>query len=316
MLMALLKDKKARLVAKGFNQQEGIDYTETFTPVAKMVTVRTLLAISSINNWHVQQLDINNAFLHGDLNEEVYMAVPSGYKKPLPPNTVCRLTKSLYGLKQANIQWFIKLTTFLISVGFTQSHADSSHFIYFKDKDALVLLIYVDDILLAGNNFSLITDIKDQLHQTFSIKDLGPFHYYLGIEFLRNSHGVAQASFRGTQRNNQLYQDPPQRQSRALADCSCEITWLCSLLQDLKVPIPTPVRIICDNISTIALASNLLQHARTKHIEIDCMCDPYTLPTCGWGDNGTGFTINSVARNRVPNGRVSSAAANVKEKTS
>ncbi|GKG01185.1 homogeneously-staining region [Tanacetum coccineum] len=81
---------------------------------------------------------------------------------------------------------------------------------------------------------------------------------------------LAQALFCGTQRNNQLYQDPPQRQSKALADCSCEITWLCSLLQDLKVPIPTLVRIICDNISTIALASNLLQHARTKHIEIDC----------------------------------------------
>ncbi|GJY86024.1 retrovirus-related pol polyprotein from transposon TNT 1-94 [Tanacetum coccineum] len=93
---------KVGLVAKGFNQNKGIDYTKTFAPVGKMVTVRIVLSISSINNWFVHQLDIKNAFLYGDLNEEVYMAVPSGYKKSLPPNIVCRLKKSLYRLKQAN----------------------------------------------------------------------------------------------------------------------------------------------------------------------------------------------------------------------
>ncbi|GKB08575.1 RmlC-like cupins superfamily protein [Tanacetum coccineum] len=179
---------KARLVAKGFNQNEGINYTKTFAPVGKMVIVRIVLEISSINNWFVHQLDVNNAFLYGDLNEEVYMAVPSGYKKSLPPNIVCILKKSLYGLKQANKQRFIKLTTLLIYAGFTQSHADSSLFTYYKDKDALILLIYVDDILVAGNNLSLIKDKNDQLHQTFTIKDLGPLHYYLGIEFLRNTN--------------------------------------------------------------------------------------------------------------------------------
>ncbi|GJZ75689.1 uncharacterized mitochondrial protein-like protein [Tanacetum coccineum] len=111
--------------------------------------------------------------------------------KPLPPNTVYKLKKSLYGLKQANKQWFIKLTIFLTTLGFSQSHADSSLFTYYKDKDALVLLIYVDDILLAGNNTSMISKIKQKLHQAFGIKDLGPLHYYLGIEFLRNPKGLA-----------------------------------------------------------------------------------------------------------------------------
>ena len=118
------------------------------------------------------------------------MSVPTGYNKSLPPNSVCKLKKSPYGLKQANRQWFIKLTTFLTSVGFTQIYSDSSFFTYNKDSDILILLIYVDDILLADNNITLIEDIKAQLHQTFTIKDLGNINYYLGIEFLRNSKGI------------------------------------------------------------------------------------------------------------------------------
>ncbi|GJU70086.1 retrovirus-related pol polyprotein from transposon TNT 1-94 [Tanacetum coccineum] len=145
-----IKRYKARLVAKGFNQKEGIDYTETFAPVAKMVTVRTLLNTAVQNGWTIKQMDVNNAFLHGDLHEDVYMQIPQGYTHNLPPNIVYKFTKSLYGLKQANRQWFKKLTTFLLSIGFKQSYVDTSF-----------------------------------------IKDLGPLHYYLGIEFLRNATGLA-----------------------------------------------------------------------------------------------------------------------------
>ncbi|GJU81845.1 retrovirus-related pol polyprotein from transposon TNT 1-94 [Tanacetum coccineum] len=181
---------KARLVAKGFNKKEGANYKETFTPIAKMVTIRALLATVVQNNWFLEQLDINNAFLHRDLDEEVYMTVPQGYSTYLPPNRVCKLKMSLYGLKQANRQWFTKLTTFLLSLGFQQSYADTSLFTLHTQNNFLTLLVYVDDILLAGNNQSLINSIKQQLHETFSIKDLGSLHYYLGIKILRNSTGI------------------------------------------------------------------------------------------------------------------------------
>lgn len=128
------------------------------------VTVRTILALASVSNWHIHQLDINNAFLHGNLHEEVYMTLPSGYNKKVPPNTVCRLRKSLYGLKQANRQWYIKLTNFLLSLGFKQSYADTSLLTFFTKDISLTLLIYVDDILITGNSISFITDIKQKLH--------------------------------------------------------------------------------------------------------------------------------------------------------
>ncbi|GJS75351.1 retrovirus-related pol polyprotein from transposon TNT 1-94 [Tanacetum coccineum] len=182
---------KARVVAKGFNQKEGIDYTETFAPVAKMVTVRTLIAVAISNDWIIEQLDVNNAFLHGDLHEDVYMQVPQGYNNSLPPNTVCKLTKSLYGLKQANMQWFEKLTTFLISISFKQSYVDTSLFTLNKDGKLVTLLVYVDDILLARNDKKIIQGIKTNLNGKFSIKDLSSLHYYLGIEFFRNSKGLA-----------------------------------------------------------------------------------------------------------------------------
>lgn len=135
---------KARLVAKGFTQTEGLDYFETFAPVAKMITARVLLAIAAASAWPVTQMDVTNAFLHGDLEEEVYMEIPPGFNIPSHlqsvPNLVCKLVKSLYGLKQAPRKWFLNFCTVLIHYGFTQAHTDHSLFVLHKDQSTMLMI--------------------------------------------------------------------------------------------------------------------------------------------------------------------------------
>ena len=180
---------KARLVILGNNQIEGIDYNETFAPVAKMVTVRTFLSVAAAKGWELHQMDVHNAFLHGDLEEEVYMKMPPGFSTQ-QPGKVCRLRKSLYGLRQAPRCWFSKLTTALKRYGFLQSQSDYSLFTLNRDKIHLSILVYVDDLVLAGNNGVAIQKFKDYLCHCFHMKDLGTLKYFLGVEVARNQEGI------------------------------------------------------------------------------------------------------------------------------
>ncbi|KAJ4812357.1 Retroelement pol polyprotein-like [Rhynchospora pubera] len=180
---------KARLVVLGNRQVEGIDYTETFAPVAKMVSVRTFLAVAIAKGWELHQMDVHNAFLHGDLNEEVYMRLPPGFACS-QPSKVCRLRKSLYGLRQAPRMWFSKLSAALESYGFVQSKADYSLFSYTKGDVFLAILVYVDDLVIAGNNSEAVKGFKQYLSGTFHMKDLGALKYFLGIEIARGSGGL------------------------------------------------------------------------------------------------------------------------------
>ncbi|KAJ0898957.1 putative RNA-directed DNA polymerase [Helianthus annuus] len=180
---------KARLLAKGFNQREGLDFGETFSPVVKMVTVRTIMTLAVHFNWPLYQLDVDNAFLHGTITEDVYMKLPQGYYSK-NESKVCKLVKSLYGLKQAPRKWNERLTDVLLNFGFEQSKCDHSLFILSKQNVTVFLLVYVDDIVVTGNSVDEIKRIKHVLNETFKIKDLGVLKYFLGIEVLYDNNSV------------------------------------------------------------------------------------------------------------------------------
>ena len=181
---------KARLVAKGFHQQAGIDYSETFSPVIKPATVRLVLAITVGYNWPLKQLDVSNAFLHGYLKEEVYMQQPPSYVDAANPSYVCKLHKSLYGLKQAPRAWFERLTFHLIHLGFQASFTDSSLFIFQSKSTIIYLLLYVDDIIITGNNSQHVSSLIATHSSVFELKDLGDLNYFLGVQISRTQFGL------------------------------------------------------------------------------------------------------------------------------
>ncbi|KAL0333067.1 UNVERIFIED_CONTAM: putative mitochondrial protein [Sesamum calycinum] len=180
---------KARLVAISYNQVEGVDFIESFSPVAKAVKVRPMLAVAASEGWYIHQLNVNNAFLHGYLDEEIYMDTPEGY--PVPLGHVCKLQKSFYGLKQASRQWNHEFTTKMELFGFKQSKNDYCLFTKLTSASFVALLVYVDDILIAGPSESHISEVKSYLDSLFTIKDLGTTKYFLGLEIARAPEGLA-----------------------------------------------------------------------------------------------------------------------------
>ncbi|KAI0493266.1 hypothetical protein KFK09_027542 [Dendrobium nobile] len=180
---------KARLVALGCSQEFGINFTETFSPVAKMVTIRMLLTIALHHNWAVTQLDISNAFLHGDLHDKVYMKQPRGFEDAQHSQYVCKLHKSIYGLKQSPRLWFHKLTQSLLQIGFVFSKADPSLLLHTQADARVFVLIYVDDILITGNNKLQIQITLQHLQSAFRLKQLGNISVFLRIQVIQTTYG-------------------------------------------------------------------------------------------------------------------------------
>ena len=178
---------KARLVARGFTQIYGVDYFDTYSPVAKMASVRTVLAMAARFDWDIESFDFNGAYLNGTLDddEELYMYKPPGYESQGEPK-VKRLHKSLYGLKQAGRKWYDTLTRSLADLGFSASSADPGVFLAKPGKHLLILAIHIDDCILTGSSPELIFQYKSKLNDCYALTDLGPIHWLLGIKITRD----------------------------------------------------------------------------------------------------------------------------------
>ncbi|KAJ9536818.1 hypothetical protein OSB04_un000042 [Centaurea solstitialis] len=180
----------ARLVANGRSQQSGIDCDETFSPVVKPATIRTILSLAVSQHRPIHQLDIKNAFLHGHLQETVYMHQPPGFRDPRFKDHVCLLQRSLYGLKQAPRAWYHRFTQYALQIGFQHSRTDTSLFIYRSDHATAYLLLYVDDIILTASSSDCLRQIITLLSREFAMTDLGSLNFFLGISASRSSKGL------------------------------------------------------------------------------------------------------------------------------
>jgi hypothetical protein len=164
---------KARLVAKGYSQVHGVDYEEIFAPVVKFTSARILLAIVALLDLELHQMDVVTAFLNGELNEEIFMEQPEGFGAE-NSSQVCKLAKSLYGLKQAPRQWHAKIDGFLVgALGFSRNVSDKCFYVRIQGGIIVIIALYIDDLLIACNNFGILNEIKEGLSREFEMKDMG-----------------------------------------------------------------------------------------------------------------------------------------------
>jgi hypothetical protein len=186
-------------MAKGFMQREGINYTEIFSPVSSKDSFRIIMMLVAHYDLELHQMDVKSAFLNGNLQENVYMAQPEGFAVEGKEYMRCKLKKSIYGLKQVSRQWYIKFDEVIRSFGFSENKVDNCIFIRFKGKDFTIIVLYVDDILLASNDKNMLYKTKSFLSSNFDMKDLGDASYVLGIEIHRDwtkdVFGLSQRSY-------------------------------------------------------------------------------------------------------------------------
>jgi hypothetical protein len=176
-----IEKHKVIFVAHGFSQNEGIDYEETFSPVARYTSIRTNIALASKIKWKLHHMDVKTTFLNGVIEEEVYIEQPQGFEFEDRKTHVCRLKKVMYGLKQAPRAWYGRIDSFLTSLGFTKSKFDSNLYFKVMNDELVILLLYMDDLFLTREE-KMITECKKKLSAEFEMKYLVQMHYFLDIE--------------------------------------------------------------------------------------------------------------------------------------
>ncbi|GJX39866.1 ribonuclease H-like domain-containing protein [Tanacetum coccineum] len=295
---------KARLVANGSTQLEGIDVDETFSPVVKPGTIQTVLSLATSRHSPVHQLDVKNAFLHGDLNETIYMHQPLGFQDSQHPNYVCLLQRSLYGLKHASRTRFQRFASYITRVGFQHSRCDSSLFIYRQDSSWMFLSQKKYDVeilerahMVTCNPSRTPIDIEskwgadgDPVSDPTLYRSLAGSLYYfpppLPIWWLILMRIGLVAQLPGdrppvtvffcnnllswsSKRQPTLSRSSAEVEYRGVANVVAETCWLRNLLRELHIPLSSATLVYCDNVSVVYLSCNPVQHQRTKHIEID-----------------------------------------------
>ncbi|KAJ9544645.1 hypothetical protein OSB04_024352 [Centaurea solstitialis] len=303
----LIVRKKARLVAKGYSQQEGIDYDETFAPVARIEAIRIFLAYAAHKNIKVFQMDVKSAFLNGVLHEEVYIEQPEGFVDPDFPDHVCILDKTLYGLKQAPRAWYETLTNHLLSKGFKRGTIDTTLFLKKEGDDLLLVQIYVDDIIFGSTNPEMCTKFSKIMEIEFEMSMMGShlaavkriLRYLKGtpemglwylkdssfelISFTDSDQGGCKLDRKSTSGSCQFLGDKlvswtskkqncvststAEAEYVAAASCCSQVLWMKTQLLDYGYKLKR-VPIYCDSESAIAITSNPVQHSKTKQIDI------------------------------------------------
>jgi hypothetical protein len=186
----LIVRNKARLVAQGYCQKEGIDYEETFAPVARLEAIRILLAFAASKGFKLFQMDVKSAFLNGYIEEEVYVRQPPGFESSKFPNHVFKLQKALYGLKQAPRAWYERLKSFLLSKGFKMGSVDKTLFLLKHGSDTLLVQIYVDDIIFGGSSHALVSRFSDLMSREFEMSMMGELNFFLGLQIKQTQEGT------------------------------------------------------------------------------------------------------------------------------
>ncbi|BBH03626.1 hypothetical protein Prudu_014551 [Prunus dulcis] len=294
---------KARLVAKGYTQIYGVDYLETFAPVAKLNTVHVLLSLAANRDGPLLQFDLKNAFLHGDLKEEIYMDLPPSIPVTFKKAVVCKLRKSLYGLKQSPRAWFGRFAASIKKFGYVQSNSDHTLFLKRHKGKLTALIIYVDDMIVTRDDQIEMQNLQKYLASEFEMKSLGDLKYFLGIKVARSKHETGMLDCKPIDTHSEqnhklgLYHDEvptdkehhmgavmrilrskkqnvvsrssAEAEYRGMAQGVCELLWLRRLLRDLGFGPQRPMNLYCDNKAAIAIAHNHMQHHRAKHVDVN-----------------------------------------------